>query len=377
MRGFGGSADAAGGTGEVVVHLQYDTATDAAERGAPAVRDLRDALREEVEALTVPDVSIETDDATVVVTIDGDPTAFYEELRENAEERRGPRAPQVAFEFEKREDGRVAVTHEGGDEVGTRGRLRLIYESDGETVERGWEPDDGSITAGDTVTTDGAVTGPLRVVWEADDSGTSAVLGAYRPDDDPPQEPPEVVFDFERRAEGRVTIVHDGGENIDRALVVRYDGGEAEKWGEEDGTISAGDSYTTRGALAEDGSLQIVWPGDEEPVVVGQFTTAPTATPARERTPTPKEDTPTRTPRDRRTATADRTPTRTPEETPTRTPTPEASDTPTRTPTRTEAAAPGTETGTATETGTSTATETSSATATETSAPTSSPTGGS
>lgn len=298
LSAVGASADAADGSGEVVVRLRYGSESEAGDR-AETVRDLRDALQSEVEALTVPEVEVSTEGATVVVDIAGDPTAFYEELRHTGGAGGGTdRAPQVAFSFERREDGRVTVTHDGGDEVGTEGTIGLLYESEGEGIEREWKPDDGSITAGDSITTEQPVTGALRVIWTSENGGSSATLGLYRPPEED-QQGPRVQFDFVRRSDGSVTITHDGGDTIERSLVVRYDaaGGDGtEKWGEENGTITAGDRYTTRGTLAEDGSMQVIWPGDDGPVVIGEFHTSPTPTPP-ERTATPSESgTPTRTP---------------------------------------------------------------------------------
>lgn len=180
LTAFGGSADASGASdGEVDLRLLYDS-DSAASDGADAVRDLREALRAEVDAFTVPEVEVEADGAMVAVTVTGDPSAFYEELGIDGRDDPSARAPQVSFSFDRREDGRVTVTHDGGDEVGA-GTIELLYESDGEGVERQWVPDDGSITAGDSITTEQPVTGSLRVVWNSEEDGASATLGLYRP----------------------------------------------------------------------------------------------------------------------------------------------------------------------------------------------------
>jgi hypothetical protein len=333
LSAVGGSADAADGSGEVVVRLRYGSESEAGER-AETVRDLRDALQAEVDALTVPEVAVSAEGATVVVDITGDPTAFYEELRHTGGGGGTDRAPQVAFSFERREDGRVTVTHDGGDEVGTDGTIGLLYESEGEGIEREWTPEDGSITAGDSLTTEQPVTGVLRVVWTSEDGGSSATLGLYRPREEDDQAAPRAQFDFVRRSDGSVTITHEGGDNIERGLIVRYDGRESpEKWAEENGAITAGDTYTTRGTLAEDGSVRVIWPGDDGPVVLAKFHTSPTPTPP-ERTATAGEKTATPTAEERTTPTEtpDGTPTRTPEETRTATPTTRSTDTRTVTP---------------------------------------------
>jgi hypothetical protein len=94
---------------------------------------------------------------------------------------RETRAPQVAFAFEYDGDtGRVTVTHEGGDSVAA-GELMLAYESDGTRIEERWRDDDGTVQAGDSVTTRRAVDSGnrLRVVWDSPDGSASAVLGAF------------------------------------------------------------------------------------------------------------------------------------------------------------------------------------------------------
>lgn len=292
LTAFGGSADASGASdGEVDLRLLYESAS-AANEGASAVRDLRDALRKQVDAFTVPEVTVEANGDLVAVTITGDPSAFYEELGIDERNEPRPRAPQVAFSFERREDGRVTVTHDGGDEVGDSGTLVLLYESDGERVERQWAPDDGSVTAGDSVTTERPVSDSLRVVWNSEEGGASATLGLYRPPEErTAQDPPEATFDFELRSDGSVTVTHGGGDVVERGLVVRYDetdGNTTEKWAEADDAIEPGDTYTLGGTLAEDGSVQVLWPGDDRPVVLAEFRagSTPTPTPAERETRT-------------------------------------------------------------------------------------------
>jgi len=85
-------------------------------------------------------------------------------------------APQVAFEYERRSDGRVVVTHTGGDTVE---RLQVVYVADGEEFGELWRSEDG-IAAGDSFTTSRAPDGgtSLRVVWEGEQR--AATLGVYR-----------------------------------------------------------------------------------------------------------------------------------------------------------------------------------------------------
>jgi len=85
-------------------------------------------------------------------------------------------APQAAFEFEQRSDGRVAITHTGGDTIE---RLQVLYEVDGEQIGELWQREDG-ITAGTTFTTSRAPDGgsTLRVVWQGGQG--SHVVGTHR-----------------------------------------------------------------------------------------------------------------------------------------------------------------------------------------------------
>jgi hypothetical protein len=84
-------------------------------------------------------------------------------------------APQAIFDYERRSDGRVVVTHSGGDSIE---RLAVVYVVDGERYADSWAPE-GGITAGTSVTTSQAPDGgsTLRVVWESE--GQSSVLGEY------------------------------------------------------------------------------------------------------------------------------------------------------------------------------------------------------
>jgi len=275
LAAVGASADAADGSGEVTIRLRYADGS-AAEDGAGAVRDLTDALRAEVEALTVPEVDVSVAGTTVVVAVTGDPTAFYEELRSGSGTDDGTRrSPQVSFTFDRREDGRVTVTHDGGDAVGAEDRIELVYDSDGQRFEREWEPDDGSVVAGDSITTERPVTDTLRVVWRSAEGDTAATLGLFRP---PEMDLPDVNFGYTRRSDGTVTVTHDGGDAVERGLVLEYDGGDPQKWSEEDGRIEAGDAVTTREPLEASGSLAVVWPA-EEPTVIGRYDADATRTP--------------------------------------------------------------------------------------------------
>jgi len=84
-------------------------------------------------------------------------------------------APQAIFDFEPRSDGRVVITHDGGDRIE---RLQVLYEVDGERLGERWAPQDG-ITAGTSFTTSQAPDGgsTLRLVWQSDQS--SAVMDEY------------------------------------------------------------------------------------------------------------------------------------------------------------------------------------------------------
>lgn len=89
----------------------------------------------------------------------------------------------------------------------------------------------------------------------------------------PEREPvPQVAFEFELRDDGRMQIVHTGGDRVER-LVVQYrtesGGSSQEAWTDPDG-ITAGDSYVTE-AVPEPGSdILLIWEGDGQSAVVGE-----------------------------------------------------------------------------------------------------------
>jgi FlaG/FlaF family flagellin (archaellin) len=79
--------------------------------------------------------------------------------------------PQVSFDFDATDDGRVTVTHQGGDSV-PASELRVVV--DGRS--RAW-PGSGRVVAGDSATVDAGAGATVRVVWS--DGGERAVLGSY------------------------------------------------------------------------------------------------------------------------------------------------------------------------------------------------------
>jgi len=79
--------------------------------------------------------------------------------------------PQISFDFDATDDGRVTVTHEGGDSV-PASELRVV--TDGRS--RAW-PGGGRVVAGDSATVDAGAGATVRVVWT--DEGERAVIGSY------------------------------------------------------------------------------------------------------------------------------------------------------------------------------------------------------
>jgi hypothetical protein len=86
-------------------------------------------------------------------------------------------APQITFEFTEREDGRVEVSHYGGDAAET---LSVRYTADGELQTETWDPEE-QITAGTTYVTELAADSgtTLRVVWTGDSGEQSVVIAEH------------------------------------------------------------------------------------------------------------------------------------------------------------------------------------------------------
>lgn len=88
-----------------------------------------------------------------------------------------PRTPQVMWEFDQQSDGRVEITHAGGDAI--EKPLTISYVVDGERVEERWAPDE-NVVAGDSYVTEqpGDPGTRLRVEWPNQNGGTD-VLGEH------------------------------------------------------------------------------------------------------------------------------------------------------------------------------------------------------
>jgi hypothetical protein len=68
--------------------------------------------------------------------------------------------------------------------------------------------------------------------------------------------PPQVVFSFDYRSSGALTITHDGGDTVAAdQLRIRGDG-VSRRWGER-GTVSAGDSVTVQ--VPADAEVRVIW----------------------------------------------------------------------------------------------------------------------
>lgn len=89
----------------------------------------------------------------------------------------GSQPPQVVFDYDQREDGRLEIAHSGGDAI--ESSLTIGYQSDGERVEEVWSVTD-AIQAGDSYVTEqsGDVGTRLRITWTGED-GTPMTLGEH------------------------------------------------------------------------------------------------------------------------------------------------------------------------------------------------------
>lgn len=89
-----------------------------------------------------------------------------------------------------------------------------------------------------------------------------------------PTDVPQVSFDFEYRDDGTVQITHQGGDQVDGPLDVRYehDGTEViERWESANG-IMAGTRYVTDRTPDPGSQVLLVWKGDGQSAVLGSFT---------------------------------------------------------------------------------------------------------
>jgi hypothetical protein len=179
--GVAGSATAEGESGDVTIRLYYEDEGVVGDR-SDAVEDLQADLEAESDAVTVPDVDVSTNGRSVVVTISGDPSEFYDELTSGTNSAgRGatPRAPQVAFSFDFEASssgaGSLTITHDGGDTVAAS-QLRIIGE-DG-SPDQTWGTS-GDVSAGSSVTVEADSDDTVRLVWRAEDGRTSATLGLW------------------------------------------------------------------------------------------------------------------------------------------------------------------------------------------------------
>lgn len=181
--GIAGSATAEDESGDVTIRLYYEDDSAVGDR-ADTVEDLKADLEEQSEAVTVPDVDVTTEGRSVVVTITGDPSEFYDELMASSGGRSGgretTRAPQVAFSFDFESaagdsSGELTITHDGGDTV-TANQLRIVAE-DG-TPDQLWGSS-GDVSAGSSVTVEADSSDTIRLVWQSAEGGTSATLGRW------------------------------------------------------------------------------------------------------------------------------------------------------------------------------------------------------
>lgn len=86
---------------------------------------------------------------------------------------------------------------------------------------------------------------------------------------------PKVVFDYAQREDGRLEIVHAGGDDIESSLTIGYqsDGERVEEvWSEAD-AMEVGDSYVTEQSGDVGTRLRITWTGEDgTPMTLGEHT---------------------------------------------------------------------------------------------------------
>lgn len=76
---------------------------------------------------------------------------------------------------------------------------------------------------------------------------------------------PQVVFDFAQQSDGRVEIIHSGGDAIEPPLTISYvvDGQQVEETWRPSDDVVAGDSYVTEQAPDPGTRLRVEWTGDD------------------------------------------------------------------------------------------------------------------
>jgi FlaG/FlaF family flagellin (archaellin) len=118
-----------------------------------------------------------------------------------------------------------------------------------------------------------AVVGTFVLGLGSSTSGSNSASGSARA-------APQVAFSFEYSGDTQlVTITHDGGDSVEASeLQVAYesDGSTAvERWqDDDDGTVTAGDSFTTSRPIDSGGTLRIIWQSSDgsSGAVLGEFT---------------------------------------------------------------------------------------------------------
>jgi hypothetical protein len=184
----GVASDVDGDSVEHTMALVYATEDDA------STEDVEDAL-DRVEETNDPagdqleDRSVSRDGRAVLVSTTGETEALFEPFglfgggptdtataSGSASESRSESVPQVRFDFQYRDDGKVEITHRSGDHVNNA--LHVRYQHDGAEVTESWSSSD-AIVAGDRYVTQRAPDpgSKLLLVWV--DGDRSAVLGSY------------------------------------------------------------------------------------------------------------------------------------------------------------------------------------------------------
>jgi len=182
----GAASDVNGDTVEHVMAFVYEDGDAASTEDVEAVLDNVEEMSDRAED-QLEDRSVSKDGRTVLVSTTGETDAFFEAFGRSgfgltgaasgsASANQSVRVPQVRFDFQYRDDGKVEITHRSGDHI--ESDLHVRYEHDGDGVTERWESDD-AIMAGDRYVTRRAPDPGSRLLLVWVDGDRSAVLGSY------------------------------------------------------------------------------------------------------------------------------------------------------------------------------------------------------
>lgn len=163
--------------------------------------------------------------------------------------------PQAQFDFEYTSDGRVTVSHQGGQVFSAENTGELYVAVDGER-RTAWSLPAEAGDAAD-VDVDLGADQEVSVIWVAPDGGRSQIVADF-------QLPAETItrpaasFDFNYASDGRVTVIHQGGDVFSSEntgeLYVAVDGERRTEWSLP---ASAGDQVSADASPGQ--RVTVVW----------------------------------------------------------------------------------------------------------------------